>query len=494
MNFEFAIPWFLAGSFFIVFFFLLLLLVFQPEERRYSLSVFALLFLLFELLLVVPILIQPLSGDTLWVFRLELFFLSATVLSAFRISLQRRRMHSGWLTRMTALFFLSLPLFLPVNSIYFLLEWMPASILFLFNGWSLAGVHRKKPGKFDAYWRDIFFLAIATAWLVLSTSRAINRSSLYQVGYLPVYDIFFQFASVFFLSGWLVYFAQYIKKFTFKASSLASHLHREINRRSRLQEKQREFQRELELARAVQERFLPKNILRLKGMTIVSSYTPLEEVGGDIYDLIEYEDGSISLFLGDARGHGLAPALLSAMAKFAFANLASDERECSTALGLINQEMHRVLTPGDFLTAFYLLMKKGKNMMEYACAGQVPPMLYSKSTGQVSRLEASGTLLGMRQEATFETRSVVLQPGDRLILFTDGLVEEKNLKGEMFGDERLEEAVRRNSERDIVEYSQALLVALDLFKGGAASHDDLTLVVIEITGVFGDGRSDVNLL
>lgn len=233
---------------------------------------------------------------------------------------------------------------------------------------------------------------------------------------------------------------------------------------------------ELEIARELQSELMPNILPAVPGYGFAHSYRTANEVGGDYYDIMALPDGRLALVVGDASGHGMAAGLVMAIAN-ATLNTALDlDPSPEKVLALLNRTLCRTGTNRTFMSAFYALLTPATGEMEYVSAGHPFPLL-RHADGRVEELGNGGFPLGMRDPLPLVTRHVTLEPGDLLVLYTDGLPEAVDSLGKTaFGYERIRSALELGGSPQ--EVHDAILRAFDRHVGDEPLRDDLTLEVI----------------
>jgi sigma-B regulation protein RsbU (phosphoserine phosphatase) len=232
-------------------------------------------------------------------------------------------------------------------------------------------------------------------------------------------------------------------------------------------------QRELDDAREIQAGLLPHSLPLLPGIRLAASWRPARIVAGDYDDVLPLGEGLAALCIADVTGKGMPAALLvsnlqATVKAFATADL-PPRRLCER----VNQVMSANIAPGRFITFFYGLLDAQRRTLAYVNAGHNPPIiLHADST--VHWLDIGGLLLGVFPEATYEEAVVELWPGDRLLVYTDGVTEAGSAAGKLFGEERLVEALR-SAASDPKEMQRVVLEAAAAFCGGEF-EDDATVI------------------
>jgi sigma-B regulation protein RsbU (phosphoserine phosphatase) len=233
---------------------------------------------------------------------------------------------------------------------------------------------------------------------------------------------------------------------------------------------------ELSRVRELQERLLPKIATGIRGFDIAHAWRPMRSVSGDYYDLIELGPEKLAVCIGDVIGKGMPAALLMSNVQAAVKAVASDDMPPSEVCARVNRVLAGNLAAGNFVTFFYSIVDNRTGQLTYTNAGHVPPILVRKD-GSVMRLESGGALLGVFKNWAFEQASVQMKPGDRLVLFTDGISELKDSTEEEFGEERLERLVARYRAATAAELKDRVLEAVADFSNGAF-QDDVTVVIV----------------
>jgi phosphoserine phosphatase RsbU/P len=236
--------------------------------------------------------------------------------------------------------------------------------------------------------------------------------------------------------------------------------------------------KELEIARGIQARLLPEKGLSIHGLAAASVYVPASSVAGDFYDFLP-KDGGLGVLIADVSGHGVPAALSASMVKVA----GRAQKDWAENPDHVLSGMNSILCgnlEGQFVTAGYLFLDPGRGAMAYAGAGH-PPLLVWRSRGKtVEALEENGLVLGIFAEGAYQTLRSSVEPGDRFILYTDGVLEAPSPSGEEFGLERLKGFTEQYSMRPPQEFCDSLVTRLKAWCGNTGpAHDDLTVVVVD---------------
>lgn len=237
------------------------------------------------------------------------------------------------------------------------------------------------------------------------------------------------------------------------------------------------LERELELARQVQQSMLPRTFPNVSGLAFAAANAPARHVGGDFYDVIRLDDRRVGLVIADVSDKGMPAALYMALARSLI--LAESRQFASPAavLGNVNQLLREVGEQDMFVTVFYGVLDPAAGQLTYARAGHDRPFLVRD--GAVTTLGGRGMALGLFGADTFYVteESLSLRPGDRLVLYTDGLSDVVNPAGDMFDGQQLQTLVLRHTDKSPGDFCRALFDDLAVYQAGAAQFDDMAVVI-----------------
>jgi phosphoserine phosphatase RsbU/P len=243
-------------------------------------------------------------------------------------------------------------------------------------------------------------------------------------------------------------------------------------------EKQR-MEEELRFAQNIQKDLLPQSMPRLDGYDIAGTNISSREVGGDYYDVLRLSGTHYGIAIADVAGKGAGAALLMASLQASLRALAHVDFPIRDLVFRINNLIFENTALDKFITFFYGLLDTEQRTFTYCNAGHNPPLRISKS-GEITQLEKGGLILGMMANVPYETGSVALESGDRLVLYTDGVSEAVNSRGEEFGLERIEQTASRGADAPARDVVGSLIDGVKQFRGEADQNDDMTLVVVNI--------------
>ena len=242
---------------------------------------------------------------------------------------------------------------------------------------------------------------------------------------------------------------------------------------------ERERQRvELETARRIQSSILPDLPPQLAGVDLAHAYLPASEVGGDFYDVMALGDGRLAVAVGDVAGHGVSSGLIMSMAKSTLALQVTFDPEVESVLTTLNRTVYQSARLRLLTTLCYALVDREHLELTYASAGHLAPYRID-TEGRVEAFQAESYPLGVRDHLDVHLRKVRLDHGDRIFLFSDGVVEaRRNGSEELFGFDRLEESLHHNASRDARGLCDGVLEDLRKFSDGGERHDDQTILVL----------------
>ena len=235
---------------------------------------------------------------------------------------------------------------------------------------------------------------------------------------------------------------------------------------------------ELDIARTMQESLLPASIPEVEGMEIAASLRPTSNVGGDYYDVVPLGGGYVGLCIADVSGHGVGSAMM--MTSFRMALLTELSREFSPAAVLrrVNTLLHRDCDRARmFVTAVLAVYEPLTGIVQYANAGHNPPRMRKAGRREVMRLPATGVPIGMFEDMDYTEASVTLELGDTLVLYTDGLVENRNAAGIPLGEEGLNRVISLAEGKGARDLLALLVTVSERHIAGVEARDDVTIVV-----------------
>ena len=238
--------------------------------------------------------------------------------------------------------------------------------------------------------------------------------------------------------------------------------------------------RELKVVADIQRSLLPTKLPAIPSLELAAHYQTSTRAGGDYYDFFELPDGKWGILIADVSGHGTPAAVIMAVTHSIAHMLTEPPMPPSTLMHFVNRHLTARYTNGSgtFVTAFYGIYDPATRTLSYASAGHPPARLLRG--GSITALDGKRSIrLGIDATEKYTDAQTQLQPGDTLILYTDGITEARNPKGEMFGEERLDQSA--TCKCDAPETLASILTGLAAFRSGRMLGDDMTLLVAKIT-------------
>lgn len=252
-------------------------------------------------------------------------------------------------------------------------------------------------------------------------------------------------------------------------------LQREIDESRATRRRDAKQQREVEEARLIQRGLLPTAMPQTSAVQLASSWQPANGVGGDCFDALTFPGGGVGITIADVAGKGVPAALLMSNLQAAVRAFAQEGASPSAVTASVNRLLCRNMVSGRFVTFCYARIDVGAGRLTYANAGHNPPLLVH-ADGRIDTLAPGGTVLGVFAESTYEQGEFRIAPGDRLVLYTDGISEGRNSAGEEFGEDRLADSALSHRGLCADEMLAAMLKDVETFNAGVY-EDDATLIV-----------------
>ena len=331
----------------------------------------------------------------------------------------------------------------------------------------------------------LYFLFITLSTLRLRPSLTLITGFLSAVGYLFVVlyvHLRFTDSTAFPFPVYLTY-----ATLIFAAGIIAAAVARQVRRyviaavrEAKLEGELAQINHDLDIARSIQQGLLPASPPNLDHFEIAGWNQPANQTGGDYFDWQPLPDGQIAISVGDATGHGIGPALVSALCRaYARASFMVDH-EYDQVLERLNTLLANDLADNRFVTFAVAFLNPARSEVKVLSAGHGPILCYRHATNKLENFEAQGIPLGMIAGITYEdSRLKCLKAGDMIVLVTDGFYEWENPESEEFGLDRLKDTIRQARDCSADEVIARLVAAVKNFSRGTEQKDDLTAVVLK---------------
>lgn len=250
------------------------------------------------------------------------------------------------------------------------------------------------------------------------------------------------------------------------------------NTMKNLKKAQQRIRDELHLARLIQRGILPKEAPVLDQIKIALIYHPVTFVGGDVYDFIKFSPTRLGVFIGDASGHGLSAAFISTISKMSLYHHSKNEMPVNKLLSLMNRDLIDNVHTGHYLTCVWCIFDTESNTLTFSRAGHPHPVLIRR-TGELIQLKASGTFVGLIDNAEYDEKSQKFEKGDRIYFFTDGIFETSSGQTgneKMLGYDNFISLLKECNELPFAKIISTIQNKLSEF----TYEDDYTLIALEI--------------
>jgi sigma-B regulation protein RsbU (phosphoserine phosphatase) len=262
-------------------------------------------------------------------------------------------------------------------------------------------------------------------------------------------------------------------------NTMAADLRTSIDNLRRTTAEKERYTKELEIAKEIQDTFLPESVPAVPGIGIAAATIPAMEIGGDFYDFIPAGQNRWGIAMADVSGKGISAALFMALSRTLLHVSGGTASDPTTAIRRANQWIYEDGRSSMFVTVFYGVLDPAGMRFTYVNAGHNPPMLV-REEGVQELCESRGIALGVVPDVSIAATTLDLRHGDILVLYTDGVTEAFNDQNEAFGEERLKEFLRANRARPAQAVLEGLVAEIRAFTGTAPQSDDITLVVVNV--------------
>lgn len=246
-------------------------------------------------------------------------------------------------------------------------------------------------------------------------------------------------------------------------------------------EKER-MEEELSIARDLQTSMLPATCPEIEGFEIAALSTQAREVGGDFFDFIEMSEERVGLVIGDVTGKSVSGALVMSASRSVFRMLSEAELTVGEIMIRANQRTKKDIKSGMFVALLYAVIDAKNRTLSLSNAGQTQPVYLSAETSKANLVETIGDTfpLGILEDSKYQETQLQLAAGDKMVFYTDGIVEAMNKQEEIFGFERLLEVVQGARSLSADSLLKKIIESVNQFAGDAEQHDDLTVIVVSV--------------
>lgn len=245
-------------------------------------------------------------------------------------------------------------------------------------------------------------------------------------------------------------------------------------------EEKARLESDLELSQKVQLALLPHSTPEIRGLTIAAFSQPAHIVGGDYFDFLRFRDGAHALVIADVMGKGMAASMLMASLQASLRIIAPESNAPADVVARLNHIFCHNIRLTKFVTLFLARYEESTRTLTYCNAGHNPPLL-RRANGTINELLPTGAAIGLVEQATFGESRTELFPDDMALLYTDGVVESRNQKDELFGQERLERFLHKAASLDPLHLIGTLREELRQFTAASSPGDDTTMLALRTT-------------
>ncbi|MBN2533172.1 MAG: SpoIIE family protein phosphatase [Spirochaetales bacterium] len=242
----------------------------------------------------------------------------------------------------------------------------------------------------------------------------------------------------------------------------------------------REMEKELEIAKDIQQKLLPKKIPRMNNVELQVFYTPVKKVSGDYYDIFNLKGDKIGIVICDVAGKGYPAAIVMVMIRSILHLITKSDREIATILTWVNRGIAGQIEIDHYATMSMFSFDEVSKELIYSNAAHHPLLIYRKKTNQIELLDTEGLPIGIEKTTRYRQKRAKLMSGDIITMYTDGIIEAMNLKGEQYSSERFHKLLLDNVDKSAKELIDLIKADLQVFVGNADQHDDQTLILMKV--------------
>jgi phosphoserine phosphatase RsbU/P len=247
-----------------------------------------------------------------------------------------------------------------------------------------------------------------------------------------------------------------------------------------LLEKQSKLDLQLQLAQVIQKTLLPPVTYSDNQITISTSFLQASEIGGDFYLVVPINDDKVTFCIGDVMGKGVPAAMVMTILIGIFSDLIKSNLSIAQIMNEANRKLIEYLEEVCYATVFLASYEKSKHLLTYVCAGHDKPYIINQHDFEEVKLEKSDVIIGVFENIRYNKHEYVMNKGDRLVLYTDGLIDAYNKNKEHFGQERLYDTISKFKHVPLRKFNEEIIKEIQHFIKGTPQHDDMALVVLEV--------------
>lgn len=261
-------------------------------------------------------------------------------------------------------------------------------------------------------------------------------------------------------------------------NTMSADLRKNIDDLQRTTAEKERYSKELEIAKEIQDTILPESVPSIPGFEICATTIPAMEIGGDLYDFIPMQSGRWGFVIADVSGKGVSAALYMALCRTLIRVSGSERDHPGEAIREANRLIYEDGRSSMFITVFYGVLDPQEMTFTHVNAGHNPPLLFRGTPPEARLMEGKGIALGVIDDVSLAPETLRMEPGDLLVLYTDGVTEAFNEREEYFGEKRLMEFIARHRDLPVQEIMGGLIAEIREFCGTAPQSDDITLIII----------------
>ncbi len=245
-----------------------------------------------------------------------------------------------------------------------------------------------------------------------------------------------------------------------------------------LYRKNMQIKKEMELAKRVQQYIIPKDFSHIEYPVVSGRYLPIEDIGGDFFDCYQLPDDKYGFLIADVVGHGIPAALIMTMSKMIFDVYSADYDAPDKMMDVVNRSIRGLILDNQYVTSFYIIYDNKNKKIHFTNAGHTKVLYYRASKNRMLGLDSKGFFLGISDQNSYEAKSLSVEEGDRLFLYTDGITEIKNSEDEEYGENRLAKSIIKNSGIHGDDFCNAILSEVSQFTNIDERNDDIAFLSI----------------